>query len=1247
MPVRPEIQELWDRSINASEPIIPDKPILPTIEEEKASPAPSSQAIEGVRPEIQKIWDSGVEGIESPLVSSDYIAEGIGGSLVKPPEQRLGGDSMVGKIFDVISRFEYASANTVKDYLMGKPFDIKSAIKGIKGEEKGTYDEIADAVFSEWSPWKRRAMGFALAVFADPSTYIPAKALTLPFKAAGKIPIVKKGLKVVEKSPLGKAFVPGAGLPKPYYEAKYYAKKGLESEEQRIFRQVEQVRKGITKEEMEKLSYFRQHPNKISELSPKLKAKLEKVGDMFDGFVNKAEVDGLITPEAAGKWRSRDVPYLPGYYPARGIKLAKGDMPPSMFEKVRKPTFMKQKKFETLEDAKLLSGKFGKIADAKTVEEAQGLIKSLELGDAFGKVSNLKVDDIRGYAKQLSELYKPEENVVKLLAYRGIEQARFTARTKFIDDIMETFGTKVKAGTKIVPEGQGLYMPKGAIRFFAKDVVDAEVLGKMFEKYGDMIPVDELTEFIKKYPSITKRVQTFALPKEIADDLNYAAKIMGGDPATAKMFQLFDKTQNMWKGFATAVRLPFHLRNMYSNWWQAALSGVQNPRRFVQAAEVQKSFLTKTKGKVQLGDKVYTYKELRTMANDLGVRGKGWLGADIDVNMFDEIDSMVKYGKFRKLTPMKLGKNFGTMIEDNSRFAVFMDQLAKGKSPKDASRAVRKYMFDYQELTEFERKVMKRLIPFYCVSDDTECMTDNGWKLYNEITKIDRVLTYNLASQKLEWQPHTGIHVFDYNGHLIHFKSLNIDLLCTLNHRCITEEYGIKEAINIGYGNHCPMIGENENPDFEIDNRILSLIGWVITDGHYRRNGSDIALYQKKFNSVIESLLEKDFNSNIHPDTGVTQYGITGETRKEIQKWFKYGLWKLATQLSKRQCDILREAIILADGGWGYKDERREFLFIAQKKETHRDLIQLIWFLAGYNCKLGNRGFYERHQIRAKYRNKTVIPYQGKVWCPSTHNTTAIFRRNGQIIISGQTWTRKNAPLQIQSLIEQPRKYQMYAKALRAFDEDETVEERMAKPKYFNEMMYVKSPFKSKLGKPLYMSIDLPPLEFNRALDLNQWLSSSTPLKVIPEILFNFKTFPEPGKLGDPLELARAPFWVTWLPKPILNQMQKRSLIDKRMNTQTGEYELGINKKLLHGIHTALPFLSEQSRIHAAPISLEDENPELKRKSYLSGVGFKTLDTTKEMGRRASEADIRMSYMEKFVKQRGRLPTIQEMEELK
>ena len=42
-----------------------------------------------------------------------------------------------------------------------------------------------------------------------------------------------------------------------------------------------------------------------------------------------------------------------------------------------------------------------------------------------------------------------------------------------------------------------------------------------------------------------------------------------------------------------------------------------------------------------------------------------------------------------------------------------MDRVSKGESFEDASKAVRKYLFDYTELAPFEQNVMKRILPFY------------------------------------------------------------------------------------------------------------------------------------------------------------------------------------------------------------------------------------------------------------------------------------------------------------------------------------------------------------------------------------------------------------------------------------------------------------------------------------------------------------------------------------------------------
>jgi hypothetical protein len=79
---------------------------------------------------------------------------------------------------------------------------------------------------------------------------------------------------------------------------------------------------------------------------------------------------------------------------------------------------------------------------------------------------------------------------------------------------------------------------------------------------------------------------------------------------------------------------------------------------------------------------------------NLGI--KGVLGAERDV-----------------LPAVKAGRVVGTNIEDFMRGAQWLAETRRGASPEAAAQAVHKMHFDYDRLTDFERNVMRRLVPFY------------------------------------------------------------------------------------------------------------------------------------------------------------------------------------------------------------------------------------------------------------------------------------------------------------------------------------------------------------------------------------------------------------------------------------------------------------------------------------------------------------------------------------------------------
>lgn len=59
------------------------------------------------------------------------------------------------------------------------------------------------------------------------------------------------------------------------------------------------------------------------------------------------------------------------------------------------------------------------------------------------------------------------------------------------------------------------------------------------------------------------------------------------------------------------------------------------------------------------------------------------------------------------------GRVAGTNVEDYSRLVGYLAGLRQGMAPEVAGQLTNKIHFDYGDLTDFERKVMRRLVPFY------------------------------------------------------------------------------------------------------------------------------------------------------------------------------------------------------------------------------------------------------------------------------------------------------------------------------------------------------------------------------------------------------------------------------------------------------------------------------------------------------------------------------------------------------
>ena len=69
-----------------------------------------------------------------------------------------------------------------------------------------------------------------------------------------------------------------------------------------------------------------------------------------------------------------------------------------------------------------------------------------------------------------------------------------------------------------------------------------------------------------------------------------------------------------------------------------------------------------------------------------------------------------------------------------------------------------------------------------CYSEDTEILTENGWKHFYELNNGEKIATLNPDTEKLEYQTPTHYFEYDYNGKMFHQGGQGVDLLVTPNH---------------------------------------------------------------------------------------------------------------------------------------------------------------------------------------------------------------------------------------------------------------------------------------------------------------------------------------------------------------------------------------------------------------------------------------------------------------------------------
>jgi hypothetical protein len=268
---------------------------------------------------------------------------------------------------------------------------------------------------------------------------------------------------------------------------------------------------------------------------------------------------------------------------------------------------------------------------------------------------------------------------------------------------------------------------------------------------------------------------THYAPKAIADDMARFQAVLVNDDSIAKAAGFMDKVQKVWKAHATVPLIggAFHMRNGQTNVvlnWAAGMGASSLPF-YAKAAKLQNRAWDAAKelGKdpelVTLDDILNASGKLSKhermvleQARKHNIFGSSFFSTDLRSTGGRALEQRaVPQTKMRrtlgKLNPFDLNNFFGIKsghavagaIENNARLAHFMWAMDKFGDAETAAMSVKKYLFNYDDLTDFEKTVMKKWIPFYTfMRKNAEAV---GSTLANNPGKVNR---YLMAEKGLE-----------------------------------------------------------------------------------------------------------------------------------------------------------------------------------------------------------------------------------------------------------------------------------------------------------------------------------------------------------------------------------------------------------------------------------------------------------------------------------------------------------------
>ena len=355
-----------------------------------------------------------------------------------------------------------------------------------------------------------------------------------------------------------------------------------------------------------------------------------------------------------------------------------------------------------------------------------------------------------------------------------------------------------------------------------------------------------------------------------------------------------------------------------------------------------------------------------------------------------------------------------------------------------------------------------------CFDEDTEILTDEGWKPFADLNREELVLTMNPRSGRAEFQRPVAYQRFDYDGFMLGFESSSLSFLITPDHRQWAKTHGstgyrfhkaweianrnfLVKAASEGWQGTIPS--SIEIPGFDFSQRLSNHTGedygtratsvppirfdkqeeiralallcvYYATEGSLQKGeGEGVVIYGDHVDGVEEvaGILGLKPHAYVDKRNGCPRVMVHGG--KGISRFFEKECGKgsqnkkLPVWMLNLPSDWLQEIwdLLVKTNGHVQKHSGTQYLVTTSK--TLAGQAQEILCKLGYGSRIRENkkveGRLQIYSVCRKTRNQIYVNrgsrvegkhYRGNIYCVTTENGIIFVRRNGKPHFSGNCY---------------------------------------------------------------------------------------------------------------------------------------------------------------------------------------------------------------------------------------------------